>query len=102
MILRDHYHLLINVIIVVYEKVYKLGHKDLLLAEGIIKGGDASGIPSLHIDRVCRLVEALSCSNLNAKCDYEFGCSVDSTTSPINYISCIFCVTGERFYDAEK
>ena len=47
MLLRDHYNLVINVSIVVDEKVNKLSHIDLLLAEGRRKGGDDGGIPYL-------------------------------------------------------
>ena len=46
---RYHQHLVINVSIVVDEKVNKLGHEDLLLVEGGIKRGDACGIPSLSV-----------------------------------------------------
>ena len=102
MLPRDHHHLVINVNIVVDEKVDKLFHKDLLLSEGSRKGGSAGGIPSLRIGRVCRLIEGLSFPKLNAECAHEFGCSVYSAASPINYRSHIFCVTGERVYDAKR
>ena len=91
-ILSDHQHLVINVSIVVDEKVNKLGDEDLLLLEGIRKGGDAGGIPSLCSSscRVCRIVEDLSYPNFNAECAHEVVCLVDSAASPINYRSCNF------------
>ena len=96
--------MVINVSIVVDENLNKLGHEDLLLTEGSRKGGDVGGIPSLHRDscRVFRLVEYLTCPKTNAECAHEVGCSVDSATSPINYRSCSFCVTGERSYGSEE
>ena len=43
--------MVINVSIVVDEKVNKLDHKDLLLTEGSRNGGDAGGITSLRSGR---------------------------------------------------
>ena len=86
------------------EKVNKLGHEDLLLAEGIIKGGDNGDIPALRSSsgRVYHIVEALSRPNLNANYAHEVIFFVDSAAIPINYRSRIFCVTGERGYYAEE
>ena len=102
MLPRYHQHLVTNVSIIVEKKVNKLGHEDLLLAEGSKKGVDAGGITSLRSGsgRFFCIVEALFRPNINAKCAHEFGCSVDSATSPINYTSLGFCVTGERGCDA--
>ena len=96
--------MVINFSIVVDEKVNKLGHEDLRLAEGSRKGGDAGGITSLRngSGRVCRIVEDISHPNLNAECAHEVGCLVDSAASPINHRSRSFCITYMRFYDAEK
>ena len=102
MLPRYHQHLVINASIVVGEKVNKLGHEDLTLAEGSRKGGDAGGITSLRSCRFYRLVEAISRPKINAECSHEVGCLVDSAASPINYISHSFCITGERVYDAEN
>ena len=104
MLPRDHQHLVINVSIVVDEKLNKLGHKDLLLAEVIRKGGDAGGRPSLcsGSNRVYLLVDDLSRPNLNSKCAHEVVFLVDSVISPINYRSRSFCVAGERGYDSEE
>ena len=51
---------------------------------------------------VCCLVEALSRPKINSEFAHEVGCLVDSATSPINYRSRSFCVTGEWGYDAEE
>ena len=104
MLPEDHQHLIINVSIVVDKKVNKLDHKDLLLAEGSREGGVAGGITSLcsGSGRLCRLIGALSRSNLNAECAHEISCLVDSAVSLINYRSRSFGVMGERGYDAEE
>ena len=103
MLPRYHQHLVTNVSIVVDEKVNNIGHENLLLTEGRIKGGDAGDITYLcsGSGMVFRLVEALSRPKLNAECAHEVGCSMDSAASPINYRSRSFCVTGEGGYDAE-
>ena len=89
MIPRYHQHLVISVIIFMDKKVKNLGHKDLLLAEGSREGGVAGGITSLcsGSGRLCRLIGALSRSNLNAECAHEISCLVDSAVSLINYRS---------------
>ena len=86
------------------EKVNKLGHEDLLLDEGSRKGGDAGGIHSLRSGsgRVCCIVENISRPNINAECDHEVDCLVESAAIPINYRSISLCVMGERGYDAEE
>ena len=86
MLPRDHQYLATNISIVVSEKVNKIGHEDLLLAEGRRKGGDTGGIPSLHrgSGRVFRIVEYFYRTKINAKCAHEVGCLVDSAASPIN------------------
>ena len=95
---------MIDVSVVVDEKVNKLGHEDLLFSEGSIKGGDSGGIPSLlrGSGRILSLYEAISCPKLNAQCFHEVGFLVYSATSPINYRYCSFYVTGEWGYDAEE
>ena len=102
MLPKDHQNLVINVSVVVDEKVNKLGNEDLLLAEGSRKGGDSGGIISLRIGRVCRLIEALSRRKLNSECVHEVSCLLDSASSSINYRSSSFCVAGERGYDSEE
>ena len=104
MLLRDHQHMVINVSIVVDERVNTIGHKELLLAEGRIKGGYAGGITSIRSSSsmVSHIVESLSRPKLNTECAHEVGCLVESATIPINYISHSFCVAGERGYDAEE
>ena len=101
---RDQQNLVINVSIVVDEKLNKLDHEDVLLVEGIRKGFDTGGIPSLcsGSGRVCRIVEALSYPKLKSKCAHEVICLVESAISSINYRSHSVCVAGERGYDAEK
>ena len=103
MLHRDHQHLVINVSIAVDEKVNKIGPEGLILAGGIIKGGDTGGIPSLRsgISKVCRLVEDLSRPKIISECAHEVYCLAYSVASPINCRSCSFCVTGERVYDYE-
>ena len=70
MIPRDHQHLEIDVSIVMDEKVNKLDHEDLILAEGKIKRGDAYGIHSLRSSKVCSIFEALYRTKINAECSH--------------------------------
>ena len=78
MLLSYHYNIVSYIIIVVDEKLHKLGHKEMLLKEGIRKVGDSSGIPSLHIGsgRVCCLIEVLSCLKLNSECSAVYQIAV--------------------------
>ena len=104
MLPSNQQHLVINASIFVDEKVNKIGHEYLIIAEGSRKGGDAGGIPSLrsYSGRVIRHVEALSYPKLNSGCAHKVGCLLDIAASPRNYRTHNFYVTGERGYDAEE